>query len=100
VAAVIVTLRMVGGPPPGFDKPVAGTVIATDPGGRRCTTAVGPSGELTMTLAPNSYSLTGYSPSYGDGTYPCSAERPIRVNERPAISQGPPPRAEVICAVR
>lgn len=100
VADVIVTLNMVGGRAPGLARPVAGRVVATDPAGRRCTQAVGPSGELDMTVAPNSYSFTGYSPSYGDGAYTCHAEKSVKVREHSITFQGPPPRVDVVCPVR
>jgi hypothetical protein len=100
VADVNVSLRIVGGPAPGLDKPVAGTVVATDPVGRRCTRPVGPSGWVTMTLAPDSYSFTGHSPSYGDSKYTCTAAQDAVVDEHPETSQGPPPIVQVVCAIR
>lgn len=100
VADVNVSLRMVGGPAPGLGKPIAGTVVANDPVGRRCTRRVGPSGWVTMTLEPNSYSFTGYSPSYGDSKYTCTAARDAVVDEHPVTSQGQPPVVQVVCAVK
>jgi hypothetical protein len=101
VAAVNVNLRMTGGiSRAGSGTPVAGTVVATDPVGRRCTRAVGPSGWVTMTVDPGEYSFTGTSPSFGDGKYPCSADGPVQVDAVIVTSQGPPPIAQVNCPRR
>lgn len=102
VAAVNASLRMTGGiSRAGSGAPVvAGTVVATDPVGRRCTRGVGPTGWVTMTVDPGMYSFTGSSPSFGDGKYTCFADRPIQVDAVPVTSQGPPPIAQVNCARR
>lgn len=101
VAAVSVSLRMTGGiSRAGAGTSVAGTVVATDPIGRRCTQTVGPSGWATMTVDPSEYSFAGTSASFGDGKYMCFADGPVQVDAAPVTSQGPPPIARVNCARR
>jgi hypothetical protein len=53
-----------------------------------------------MQLVPGTYTLTGRSPSYGDGKYECRAEAPVKVIARPDSSQAPPPFISVICPLR
>ncbi len=93
------TLRMVGGPPPGLDRPVAGSVVAVAASGARCSAAVGADGSFGMQLEPNLYTFTGHSPTFGNGKYDCSAERSVDVIARLDISQAPPPFVKVACSV-
>jgi hypothetical protein len=91
---------MVGGPAPGINKPVAGTVVATSTTGRRCKVAVGPDGTFTMHVVPGTYTFTGESPSFGGGKYRCTNGAPVKLTDRPTNSQGPSPQVTVVCPVR
>jgi hypothetical protein len=99
VADVVVMLRIVGGREPGRDHPVPGTVVATDPSGRRCAQP-SQTGLVYMTLVPNTYTFTGHSPSFGRNTHLCRATRTVAVTERPVVPSRPAPVADVICSAR
>ena len=71
-------LYVVGGPAPGTPRAVEGMVVATGPGGRHAAT-IGADGWYTMPLAPGTYTVTGTSPQYGDGTSPCPADSEVTV---------------------
>jgi hypothetical protein len=92
-------LREVGGPSGGA-RPVSGRVVAVETSKARCQVAVGPGGSFAMQLVPGTYTLTGRSPSYGDGTYECFSQAPVRVMARLDISQAPPPFISVNCSIR
>jgi hypothetical protein len=54
------TLREVGGPAPGLNRGVAGTVRASVPGAKRVATArTGSDGRFTLTLEPGTHVLRG-----------------------------------------
>jgi len=97
------TLHMVGGPPPGTDEPVAGTVTARERGGLgvATTTSVGPDGRFAMRLTDGIYEVTGYSPRFGDGKYPCTPGGPVTITTRP-VNMVPPyvETVTVTCPVR
>jgi hypothetical protein len=92
-------LREVGGPS-GASRPVPGRVVAIDTSNARCEVAVGPGGSFAMQLVPGTYTLTGRSPSYGDGKYECFSQAPVRVMARLDSSQAPPPFVSVNCSIR
>jgi hypothetical protein len=73
------TLRVVGGPPPGINRPVAGTVRVVSSSGVGCDVSVGPAGFFDVTLPTGRYTVTGYSPSFGNGKGLCSAGRSVNV---------------------
>jgi hypothetical protein len=97
---VEVMLRMVGGAPPGLNRPVAGTVVAVSDSGDRCSIAVGAKNASRFDLSKGVYAITGRSPSFGGGRYECTAERQVTVDERPPGSHGPPIFVTVVCPVR
>jgi pimeloyl-ACP methyl ester carboxylesterase len=76
---------MVGGLTPGIDEPVPGRVTARERGGSGVTTtvAVGRDGRFAMTLTDGIYEVTGYSPRFGDGKYPCTPGGPVTITTRP-----------------
>jgi hypothetical protein len=90
---------MVGGPYPGINKPVAGTVVATRTTGLRCEVGVGPDGTFTMHVVSGTYTFTGHSPSFGGGKGLCTNGAPVKLTDRPTNSRGFPPRITVICPV-
>jgi hypothetical protein len=97
------TLHMVGGPSPGLDEPVAGVVTARERVGSAVptTVAVGSDGRFAMTLPEGVYEVTGYSPRFGDGKYPCTPGGPVTITTRP-LNMVPPyvETVAVTCAVR
>jgi hypothetical protein len=72
------TLRMIGGPA-GNNRPVAGTVSITSATGSGCDIAVSDSGAFDVAVPVGHYTVTGHSPSFGDGQYLCSADGPVNV---------------------
>ena len=90
---ILGTLEMVGGPAPGLPRPVRGTVTATASSGNRCDVKVGDDGRFDLDLAPGVYRLTGRSPRFGGGRYPCAADGKVAL-------AGPLIVANVICSVR
>jgi len=54
-------LRQVGGPPPGIDRPVPGTMTITGPVTKQIH--VGSDGAYSVELPPGSYTLMGHSPT-------------------------------------
>jgi hypothetical protein len=83
-----------------MNKAVDGTVVAVSDSGARCQLAVGDSSVSRFALSLGRYTVTGRSPSFGDGKYKCSAERQVTVSERPPGSHGGPTLVTVICPVR
>ena len=73
------TLRMIGGPAPGNNRSVAGTVSITSATGSGCDIAVSDSGVFDVAVPVGRYTVTGHSPSFGDGQYLCSADGPVNV---------------------
>ncbi len=69
------SLREVGGPPPGLDRGVAGTITVTGPDGRATAVTADGRGRYSATLAPGRYEAVGHSPSYGGGAYDCEPWR-------------------------
>ncbi len=85
------TLRMVGGPPPGMDRPVAGAVTVTS-ATTECGLDVGADGSFELTVPVGTYTVTGRSPSFGGSRYECSGGT-VKVT-----SAGETP-VTVVCAV-
>jgi hypothetical protein len=80
---------MVGGLPPGLNKPVAGTVVAVSDSGERCSIAVGAKNTSRFDLSIGVYTITGRSPSFGGGRSEHTADRQVTVGERQPGSHGP-----------
>jgi hypothetical protein len=74
-------LKMIGGP--GIGKPVTlpGTITITGNGMTR-RVHTNHDGSYTVPLPPGTYTLTGHSPSYGDGSGACSSLTPARIRTR------------------
>jgi hypothetical protein len=83
-----------GGPPPGLDKPVAGTLIATARDGRQFKTTIGPGGRFSTQLPTGTYTVVGHSPEFGSGTYDCNAGGPV------TIRRDTPTHIELTCPLR
>jgi hypothetical protein len=94
------TLHMVGGPAPGRDERVPGTIIVTDAHGRQCSTTATSDGTFGLALHPDTYTVIGRSPRYDGGAVDCSAEHPMVVDARRITSQGFPPRIDIVCPMR
>ena len=73
-------MRERGGPPPGLDKLVDGTLIATAANGRQFGATIGPGGGFSMHLPAGTYTVVGHSPAFGSGKYDCDAGRPVTVD--------------------
>jgi hypothetical protein len=86
-------LIMVGGPAPGAPSAVSGTVVLSG-GVSADHRDVGPDGTFRFSPPPGRYRLTGTSPSYGSGIYPC------RANGRPHVQANQTTRADVVCELR
>jgi len=63
---------MVGGVDAGVNSPVAGTVTITSATGSQCDLPVVAGGSFDVTLPVGRYTVTGHSPTFGDGKYSCS----------------------------
>ncbi len=66
------TLRLIGGPPPGINRAVPGTVTVTSASGSRCDVPI-VRGSFAVAVPVGTYTVTGHSPSFGDDTGKCSA---------------------------
>jgi hypothetical protein len=92
--AVSGTFMRVGGPAPGSQVPLPGTITARAVTGQTFTASAGQSGRFTLSLPPGLYHVTGRSPlmQYGQAACPATAE--LRVPR--ANSAGP---VTVVCLV-
>ncbi len=74
------TLMRVGGPPPGSEVTLPGTVtlVETTTGVRHETTTA-PDGTFRLAVPAGEYTITGTSPQYGDGTGICAAQETVVV---------------------
>jgi hypothetical protein len=88
------TMRERGGPPPGLDKPVACTLIATAGDGRHFNATIGPGGRFSTQLPTGTYTVVGHSPEFGSGTYNCNAGGPV------TIFKDTPTHIELTCPLR
>jgi hypothetical protein len=88
------TMREVGGPPPGIDTRVAGSLTATAPDGNHVTASVDAAGRFSLQLPPGKYHVVGHSPQYGDGTYDCESGGPITVTAHTVT------HIELVCPIR
>ena len=84
---------MVGGPAPGENRAVPGTVTITSASGARCDVPA-VHGSFAVSVPAGSYTVTGHSPSFGDGQYECFADGPVAVSSARAVS------VTVVCPVR
>jgi cellulase/cellobiase CelA1 len=91
---VVGTVREVGGPAPGLNRQLPGTVTATSRSGRHwhaTTTATQP---FSLTLPAGTYRLTGTSPLINSGQSECSALAPaVVVGDKTT-------HIEVVCSIR
>ena len=87
------SLREIGGPPPGLDKGITGSMDVTYPDGHVATTPIGAGGRFSFTAGPGTYKIVGHSPGFGNGTYDCSAAGPVRVTANNVT------HVELVCAV-
>ena len=85
------TLREVGGPPPGMDRPVVGTVTLTRSNGVRIRVKTA-DGRFRVKVAPGTYRLQGTSPLFNSGESTCTGARVLVGANR--ITQ-----ADVTCAI-
>jgi hypothetical protein len=92
------TLRMIGGPPPGISQPVAGTVSIESATGSGCDISVSAAGSFDVAVPVGRYTVTGHSPSFGDGQYLCSVAGPVDVTSTGLGAQ--PVEVTVNCPVR
>lgn len=74
-------LEAVGGPPPvdghaALPRPLAGSVTLDGRGGTQ-TIVVDHTGRFSTALPPGRYRVTGHSPAYGGGRYPCQGEHQV-----------------------
>jgi hypothetical protein len=91
---VVGTLREVGGPAPGLNRQIAGTVIAISPFGqswRATTTATQP---FTLAVPAGTYRLFGSSPLINDGQSQCSAAAPV------VVVVGKTTQVHVVCSIK
>jgi hypothetical protein len=88
------TMREAGGPPPGINQRVTGSLTATAIDGRRFTASVGAAGRFSSPLPPGEYHVVGHSPAYGNGTYDCEAGGPINVKAYMVT------HIELVCPIR
>lgn len=72
-------LQLVGGPAGHEPQTLAGIVTFTAADGSRSTVPVEADGAFTVVISPGTYTVTGTSPSYGNGTGICRAEAPVTV---------------------
>jgi len=85
-------LLAVGGPSDIPNRPMPGTVTVTNTNTQRQqSVSVGADGQYSVSVAAGGYTLTGASPLFGDGTYTCRSEQPVRVTAATASS------VDVIC---
>jgi hypothetical protein len=74
-------LEEVGGPGGRRPSPVRGSIELLNFNGLRCGVSTNAQGAFTIVVVPGRYTVTGHSPDYGGGQYPCSAANPVTVNE-------------------
>ena len=84
VGHVVGTIREIGGPHPGVNVAIPGTVAAVDATGHHFRAASTSAGSFRLTLPPGDYSLTATSPKIRGGGHdnhpPCSD--PTRIHIR------------------
>lgn len=77
---------LIAGPFRGY-QPTSGTVtIASLPSRTTCQVQVGRDGRFVAQLAPGTYAVSGRSPMFGYGRYPCGASRPVVVRRGDSVS--------------
>lgn len=92
IGTIAGTLREVGGPPPGLDRAIPGTITAEGD-----TTAVATTtntGDFSIDVPVGTYAVTGTSPLVNDGREKCLAERAAVVVER-----GRTTHVAVVCSI-
>ncbi len=93
-ATYVVTghLEGVGGPVGGRVRHWPGTIHVQGPVHQDVATDA--HGRFHLRLPPGHYVLTGHSPQYGDGRYPCQAEGSL------VVTKGAPVRMNVLCQMK
>jgi hypothetical protein len=86
-------LRMVGGPPPGIDRPVPGTVTISD-GSTTRQQPVSDDGAYAVDLPPGNYTVVGHSPAAGDNEPACPAASVATITSHMTTT------ADAICSIR
>lgn len=95
VGTLIGHLRQVGGPPPGVDRTVTGTVTITGPD-KVVTIDVGTDGAFSAELPVGTYTVVGHSPTTLSGTHEadCPATSPAVVTTSNTTSR------DAICSIK
>jgi hypothetical protein len=88
------TLRVIGGPAPGVNAAIAGTVTATANDGRTWHQQVTAKQPFAFSLPPGSYSLTGASPAINDGKQICG-----RGGSPITVQAGGTTKTNVVCDI-
>ena len=91
---VVGTLREVGGPPPGLNRQIPGTVFAADASGANWQAAATATRPFTLTLPAGTYVFTGSSPLINSGQIDCFAQAAV------VVVGGERVRVEVVCSIR
>jgi hypothetical protein len=88
-------LRQVGGPPPGVNRTVPGSVTVTG-GGTTRELGVGTDGAFTIDLSPGTYTVVGHSPTTlnGDKLADCPAAAPV------VIASGATTTSDPVCSIK
>lgn len=96
------TLRLVGGPAPGANKPASGEVYAfisaSLTGTPTAKAKTASNGRFSLTLSPGTYYLAATSPSFSidppPATPPCRGDQPV------VVSRGTASRIDVFCHMK
>jgi hypothetical protein len=68
------SMHEVGGPAPGLDRPLSGTLTTTATDGTQQTATVDKDGRFSIDVPPGRYTVVGRSPLYGSGHYTCGSD--------------------------
>jgi len=90
---VVGTLREVGGPSPGLNRQIPGTVYATDASGTRWLAATTATQPFSLSLPGGTYRLTGRSPLINTGQTDCLPQAPV------VVVGGKTTQVEVECGI-
>jgi hypothetical protein len=98
----IVTGRLiaVGGPAPGAARPLSGVVKLKGSDGKTVAVDVDADGTFRIRARTGSYSLSGSSPQYGSGRYPCiGVDRAGEVVDQLDLGAAPV-SSDVVCSMK
>jgi hypothetical protein len=93
IGTIAGTLREVGGPAPGLARAIAGFLRVFNATGGWDGPTDG-SGNFRVDLPVGTYTVTGTSPVFGAGQYPCTAGGPV------VVARGRTTTVEVICSIK